>query len=424
MVNIRLVWYLESKELLSNRQFGFRKNKSTLDPLLCLSREVQNAFAVQHQTVVVSFDLEKAYDTTWRNGILKQLAEWGIGGHMFNFIKDFLSERTLKVRIGSTFSSEYFQEEGIPQGSVLSPTLFNIAVNGLLETVPIGVSGQAFADDFMVMCSRSTATEACRKIQTAINAASRWAASRGFKFSAEKTKAIRFTRTRRQEEVPTLVLEGSILIYEDQIKYLGMIFDKKLTFSPHIKDLVVNVKQRCNILKVVSNLNFGADRITLLRIYQALCLSKIDYGSQIYGSACKSLLAMIDVVENMALQICIGAYTTSPVVSLYVDSNFPPLSIRQEELGLRYMSRVLGVPSNPNFKYVSEPKDIAPTRPTLPKPLEVRLGNSAREVGLLPPMIMGSTVSKFPFWSRPAVRICKIRHSKITSSNVPLAIDF
>ena len=79
----------------------------------------------------------------------------------------------------------------------------------------------------MIMCSRSTATEAGSKIQTAINAASRWAAGRGFRFYAEKTKAIRFTQTRRQEEVPTLFLEGSILIYEEQIKYLGMIFDKK-----------------------------------------------------------------------------------------------------------------------------------------------------------------------------------------------------
>ena len=72
MVNNRLVWYLESKGLLSNRQFGFRKNRSTLDPLLMLSREIQNAFARRHQTIGVFFDLEKAYDTTWRGGILQQ----------------------------------------------------------------------------------------------------------------------------------------------------------------------------------------------------------------------------------------------------------------------------------------------------------------------------------------------------------------
>ena len=114
MVNNRLVWYLESKNLLSNRQFGFRKNCSTIDPLLMLSREVQIAFANQRQVIGVFFDLEKAYDTTWRGGILKQFASWGIGGNMFCFVKNFLSDRYLKVRVGSEFSSPYLQEEGVP----------------------------------------------------------------------------------------------------------------------------------------------------------------------------------------------------------------------------------------------------------------------------------------------------------------------
>ena len=86
-----------------------------------------------------------------------QLAEWGIGGNMFNYIKGFLTDRFIKVRIGSVLSSAYPQEEGIPQGSVLSPTLFNIAINSLLETVPVGVQGLAYADDFAILCSRSTA---------------------------------------------------------------------------------------------------------------------------------------------------------------------------------------------------------------------------------------------------------------------------
>ena len=97
MVNNRLVWYLESKNLLLNRKFGFRKNRSTIDPLLMLSREVQNAFANQRQVTGVFFYLEEAYDTMWRGGILKQLASWGIGGNMFCFIKNFLSDRYLKV---------------------------------------------------------------------------------------------------------------------------------------------------------------------------------------------------------------------------------------------------------------------------------------------------------------------------------------
>ena len=130
---------------------------------MILSREIQNAFAAQNQTIAVFFYLEKAYDTTWRAGILLQLVDWGIGGNMFSSIKDFLSERYLKVRVGSSISSAYLQEEGIPQGSVLSPTLFNVAINGLLEQIPVGVQGLAFADDYAICCTSSTAVEACKK---------------------------------------------------------------------------------------------------------------------------------------------------------------------------------------------------------------------------------------------------------------------
>ena len=217
MVNARLVWYLESKNLLSNRQFGFRKNRSTIDPLMFLTREIQNAIALQNQTIAVFFDLEKAYDTTWRGGILMQLVEWDIKGNMFSCIKDFLSGRYLKVRVGSCISSAYPQEEGLPQGSVLSPTLFMVAINGLLGQVPAGVHGLAFADDYAVICSKSSAVEACHKIQTAINAATSWASTRGFKFSPEKTKAIRFCRLRRVEEIPTLFLNDNILPFEDSV---------------------------------------------------------------------------------------------------------------------------------------------------------------------------------------------------------------
>ena len=172
MVNNRLIWYLESKNLLSNRQFGFRKHRSTLDPLLMLSREIQKAFARENQTIGIFFDLEKAYDTTWREGILQQLALWGIGGHMFAFLKVFLSDRYLKVRVGSTLSKAYLQEEGIPQDSVLSVTLFAIAINSLMEYIPPTVQGSLFVDDHAIYCSASTALEAGRKIQATINSQS------------------------------------------------------------------------------------------------------------------------------------------------------------------------------------------------------------------------------------------------------------
>ena len=119
---------------------------------------------------------------------------------------------------------------------------------------------------------------------------------------------------------------------EEEVKFQGVIFDQKLTFSPHIDDLANRVKQTMNILKVVSHYDWGADRKTLLRLYTMMSLSKIDYASQIYRSTCKTNLEKLDLVHNMGLRICTGAYRTSPLAILYADSGMPPLSVRREEL--------------------------------------------------------------------------------------------
>ena len=83
----------------------------------------------------IFFDLEKAYDTTWRFGILKQLHKMGIRGRMVKFIHSFLSDRFVKVRVGNTLSQPFMQEEGVLQGSVLSVTLFSVAINNILKEV-------------------------------------------------------------------------------------------------------------------------------------------------------------------------------------------------------------------------------------------------------------------------------------------------
>ena len=412
MANNRLMWILESRKLLTNRQFGFRKNKCTLDPLSMLTREIQNAMAIQNQTVGVFFDLEKAYDTIWRGGILQQLVSWGIGGNLFVFIQDFLSDRYIKVRVGSQYSNAYLQEEGVPQGSVLSVTLFAIAINSIMESVPPGVQGTLFVDDFAIYCSASTALEACRKLQTTINSVTKWADSKGFKFSSQKTKAIRFTRTRKVEEIPTLFLKDEILPYEDQIKFLGVILDEKLTFSAHINDLCIRVKKSLNILKVVSHTDWGADRTMLLRLYTSLCLSKIDYASQVYGCAVKTNLEKLDVVHNLGLRICTGAYRTSPVDSIYVDSGIPPLSIHRKELGLGYITKIKTSKENPNYRYVNNPSNRSPNKPRIPKPLEVRLEREMRTVEISTEQIACLDTAKFPPWCRPSIDVCPIEQGK------------
>ena len=85
MINNRLVWYLEYNGIITAYQSGFRKKRSTIDQIIKLESAVREAFINKEHIVAVYFDLEKAYDTTWKYGIMKDLHDAGLRGHMPTF---------------------------------------------------------------------------------------------------------------------------------------------------------------------------------------------------------------------------------------------------------------------------------------------------------------------------------------------------
>ena len=133
MVNKRLTWFLESNNHISRFQSGFRSDRSTTDNLVRLETFIRDAFIKKEHVVAVFFDLEKAYDTTWRYGILKDIHKLGLRGRLPTFIENFLADRAMQVRVGSSLSDYYDQEQGVPQGGVLSTTLFSIKINDIVK---------------------------------------------------------------------------------------------------------------------------------------------------------------------------------------------------------------------------------------------------------------------------------------------------
>ena len=139
MVNKRLMWVLESKGLLALEQCGFRRKKlSTADQLVWFDSDVLAIFS----------DLEKAYKTTWKHGILSDLYNLNFWGHLPAFIDGFLSHRLFQVRAGSTLFDTYEQEMGVPQGSILSLVLFSLKINNIVKSVLKGLKASLFRDDF------------------------------------------------------------------------------------------------------------------------------------------------------------------------------------------------------------------------------------------------------------------------------------
>ena len=130
-----------------------------------------------------------------------------------------------------------------------------------------------------------------------------------------------------------------------EAKFLGLIWDTKLTFEPHIKYLKARCQKSLNILKVLSRTEWGADRTTLLKLYCSLVRSKLYYGCIVYGSASKTALAKLDSVHNQGPRLSLGAFHSSPVESLYVEAHEPPLEIRRDKLALQYILK----PENPAY---------------------------------------------------------------------------
>ena len=125
---------------------------------------------------------------------------------------------------------------------------------------------------------------------------------------------------------------------------LSLLFGRKLSFIPHINYFKAKCKKTLNILKVVSHYDWGADRKVLLWLYRALVRSKLDYGSIVYGSTGASYIKCLDPIHNQGLRLCLGAFRTAPMESLYVEANDESLYNRRERLSIPYALKLKSTP--------------------------------------------------------------------------------
>ena len=130
-----------------------------------------------------------------------------------------------------------------------------------------------------------------------------------------------------------------------------------------------------DVLKVLSNTNWGVDRSVHLNLYGSLVRSKLDYGSVVYGSARKSYLKWLDTIHHQGLRLALGAFRTSPLERLYAESNVPSLNVRREKLSLQYTTKLAANPKNPDYNCVFNPKyeRFYSNKPTAIKPLGLRI---------------------------------------------------
>jgi len=422
MINSRLVWYLESNNLISPFQSGFRYGRSTNDHLVRLETFIRDTFIKKEHLVAVFFDLEKAYDTTWKYGIINDLHDLGLKGRLPSFISNFLSDREFKVRVGSTLSDTHQQEMGVPQGSILSVTLFNIKINSITKCLAPGVDCSLYVDDFLI-CYRSKHMHTIeRQLQQNINKIQSWASNNGFKFSKSKTVCMHFCQLRRHHDDPKLTLDGTLIPVVEETKFLGILFDKKLTFIPHIKNLKAKCLKALNLLKVIAHTDWGADKKVLLNLYRTFIRSILDYGCIVYGSARKSYLKMLDPIHHQGIRLALGAFKTSPCESLLAEANEPPLSHRREMLSAHYALKLRSNPLNPAFSAVFHPnyKALYVNKPNAIPSFGIRISSCFDQIKCNLSSIQKTFVSKTPPWLIKQPQVIFTLHDRKKSETNPI----
>ena len=124
MINTRLMWHLEEKNHISPEQAAFRSNHSTEDQVTYLAQAIEDGFQEKKHTLAVWIDIEKAFEKVWKDGLKLKLRQCGVHGRMFRWIGQYLNNRKARTRTGQHYSKEKVLKQGVPQGGVLSPTLF------------------------------------------------------------------------------------------------------------------------------------------------------------------------------------------------------------------------------------------------------------------------------------------------------------
>ena len=346
IINLRLQWYLESENILVSQQAGFRQCYSTEDQATYLSQEIEDAFQDKKLVLATWIDLRKAFDKVWKEGLLKKLRNCRIKGRMYKWIKAYLHNRKARVHLDGLKSKKVLLRHGVPQGGVLSPTLFLIFINDLVAELPQGVKVAMYADDLVIWCTNEYATVATKLIQRAVDAVTSWANRWCVSINTEKCSTTLFTLSPKQK-AGTIKINGELLREDKQPTYLGVTFDDRLTWKQHINKAATKARRKLAILRKLSGTTWGASQKILKNIYQQGIRPHLEYGSAAWCPASNTTLGELDKVQNQALRVITGAMKSTPIVEMERVGGVQALRERRDTKVITQAEKFLSMPSHP-----------------------------------------------------------------------------
>ena len=333
LIQSRLLFFCNKNKIIPINQAGFCKGRSTTEHLVKLTTQIKHQFARRKSILATFFDITKAFDQVWHHKLIQKLIQINLDAPLIKLIQDFLSERLIQVKIGNSLSTRKQLDMGVPQGSVLSPLLFNIFLADLPSIISKTYDLTQFADDLslihIVSLKRSTPMKTIRKIeksyQTELDKISHFIFQHSLTFSIEKTKIMLFNSGPNPNYLPKLTINKKVLNYTSSITFLGITLTSKLNWSSHFEKIINKCRSNINLLKIISSYKWGQNISSLRTLALALVRSVLSYSQEVFFNAPKYLLHKLQSIDCKAFKIALGIPIHSNNLSTYHEINVLPL---------------------------------------------------------------------------------------------------
>lgn len=349
IVNRQVMNFLEKHEVLSPRQFGFRRGLGTADLLTKLHGEWARAAGSGGAVHVLAIDIAGAFDKVSHAGLLFKAAACGIGGPLHAWLASYLHDRQIHTVVAGQQSSLFPIKSGVPQGSILGPTLFLLYVNDSEDILPEGTDLCNYADDttlYQCISAHADSINSAGQLQAAVNAIAEWGARWKITFEPTKSQALTVSHQRPAHLLPPIIFSGTSVPEEEHIKLLGVTFDRQLSYTTHLHGVASKAAQRIHFLKKTAHLLDARGRAT---VYRGFVRPVMEYCCLVWMGA--STLARLDRIQHRALKV-IG-----PGIHL------PSLHHRRMVSALAFLYKLWYLPAESPLKTLLPPK-------TMPRPLD------------------------------------------------------
>jgi len=349
IVTRRLSFVAESRNWFSIFQGTFRRRRDANDQLLFFSQRIYDAFASGQSCVTAFIDISKAYDRVWRDGLIFRLIQLGVRGRLLSWIRAFVTDRTARVQYAEVGSPLRAYNYGIPQGSCISPTLFNVFVSDIFDCfdfchdtdqdTDLDREISLFADDIRASVYCKNPQEGCRLLTATLLRVRHWASRKRISFSRTKMVWTLFGRLRPERGLSVSL--GEIhLKFDPHPKYLGVWWDRTLSFSENISQRRAKAWRALNFVRRVSGPYWGASFSTTHKLYTTFVRPHLESACMIWDGAGESHKHRLDRIQRAALLAMSGAAFSSSTSSLEVYCNVPSLQDRRDLLVASALHRI------------------------------------------------------------------------------------